>query len=416
MIVKVAGAEITDAKIDFISLVSRGANLSPFKIIKAEDVKPATAVDKFKQSIHKTPDPAVTVVIADNDKADQVKVAIEKSGMSVADVEVVGDVTLFKQEGYDADAEPGSMLCVGDNVGVGFDRVFKHFTAYPDSDKFEDQVSGANFFPSIHQASEALMDTLYMVMYGDNDRSASVEKVADAVKAFGTYVTGQVSNLPETVLKLEGELNQTLESTKVDDSTQSDTSGDNQMTDKVQKEAVPGDLDGLSLEDTPTVDASAPEGAEVEKAYKTGKKKVKKGDDVVEVEYQYELDADGNEIFLSFVEKQEDAPVATDKAAATGEEAAPEVTEAKVEKSLTAEDLQAALSASLKDALAPLNDRLDAVEKGTAEAVAKAESTVIHVNDGDLDQSLSHLGDSPARITKSETSENLWAGTLDFNT
>ena len=404
MKVKIVGSELVDADINFVSLVKRGANRSPFKIIKAEDISEedtSTLKDRVSSmfgSKHETPG-SVVAVFVQKDHEGEVKPLLAKHGFAVDDAEIADDVIMYKQEG--ATEGVGTLIALNDFVGIGIDRVVKEFQPWARSDSFTENANSTAFFPGLCSAMESLKDTIHQNLYSADVKKDAKAKIKSSLASFSKYVIGMFSEVPESVFKLEKDLHGKFEIGNVDKPV-AKTEGEKPMSGEQKiSEAVAGDLDGLN---TDPVSKQVVEGEttvakedmpEDEKAKKMGGKKMKKmrtkkGEDLVEVDYYYDTDADGNEIFLGFAE---------DAAQKTETPAVDPVSIANP-PNVDTDALVAQMTASLTKQLEPVVAHLEKVEKVAVEAAEKAGLTVLVKEERPVD----------AVIEKKEPS--IWAGAM----
>ena len=296
--VEVEANELRNGNIEKISLVTNGAIRQPFKILKTEEIEQhegfMTGVRKFFGTGNDE-DAQVAALFVRKTAVPTWLPLIKNNGFRAEKehAELDGDVLILKQESFDADKE-GSMIALTPDVGIMLDRVVKGFDPYPMSASFDENVRASAFFPGLHNALESLAETVWNVLYEAESPETAASDVAKQIKAFGAHVNNLVSELPQTVFKMEAEsLNKEFECSTVSDSSNPDDTiakDEDNMTTPVLKEAAPGDLDGL-LDDAPAADAAlAKAEAEAEAA-------VEKTD---EVTY---LDLDGNEISKEDFEK-----------------------------------------------------------------------------------------------------------------
>jgi hypothetical protein len=205
MKVLVKGSELTDADIHFISLVKRGANRSPFKVIKAEDVEGQSALGKVASGLFAMSEPDPSVVgffIKKGDNVPGILDNLKKSGFKTDGIVDEEGMFIAKQDGF-ADAKSVVIIKLDDQVGVAVQNIKKYADTYTASTDFDDNVVTSGFYPGISQGIGALQNTLYNIASeasGDGDYSAQIQA---ASAAFAKYVTGLFKSLPKEVWKFE---------------------------------------------------------------------------------------------------------------------------------------------------------------------------------------------------------------------
>lgn len=332
MKVKVVGYEMIDPEIEKISLVKHGANRVPFRILKSEDM-PKEAVSK-------------------------------DFGMSM-------------------------------------------------TTDYEENVNQASFFPCLSAAVSTFGDTTWNVLGASSTASEAEEKMESVLSAFVKHVKGLLKSLPATVFRPPVPVEEGLRKdfggstvtevvTKIDSAVESTTT--NGASDMKLKEVVSGDLQDLLVEKTDVVvEAEAPVVEVVVEKVKpadeapvvkmlTGKKKYKKGEEVVEQDYEYFVE-NNEEIFVRWIEK---------------DEAAPEPVVEKADPMLAIVNQLAAMTALIQKQGDALDKRLAAVEK--AEDKPTPSKTVVQVTRSNLDESLANMYRGDRKVAKSDSDDGVWAG------
>lgn len=450
MKVKVLGTELLDANIEFVSLVKRGAIRAPWKIIKMEDLDDLPEIEEkeenwytkaAKKAFGNNSEPendekvGISAIFVQKDALERVLPLLKEAGFEVdkENIDAEDDVIMFKLEGFEG---VGSLFALSSEVGVATDRVVKFFDPFLSSEDFNDNI-GTAFFPSLGMAQDALGETIFNVLQSANDDDEASAGIKKALSSFSRHVNKLARALPEEVFKLEKSLKNDFEGITFDNSENSDSleKEETQMTDI--KEVVPGDLDGLDNEVVEKSEDATEQAAEVEKGepeieVKLGNRKVlSETGEVEEQEYKYQLDADGNEIFMGIVAKEEEEEAAEEVKAEAEEEVAKEEeseAEAEVEKE---EEVTAASEATdvesddkfnkllgaiqtLADVVKEQSEKIAEVAKTAEEAKETAENTVVATDSlAEIDESfaLSSMGAS-RQIQKGEQSDDLWNGVM----
>lgn len=447
MKVEVEASEIRGGKIEKISLVTNGAIRAPFRILKTEEIKerPAKLSDKLAKVFGGTDDEKSKVValFVRKSVARDWLPLIKKHGFTVSkdSAELNGDIVILKQEGFDPEVE-GSIIALNENVAIQLDSVKKFFDSFPMSESFDENVKAAAFFPGLHNAMEALAETVWNVLNGSDSPEEASDDVTKQLKAFSSHVNNLVSELPNTVFKMEHEAltkefeGSTFSST---DSKITVTKDEETAMSKtaVIKEAMAGDLDGLlddvekdeaalaateaaaeaavvkeGDETTQVIEKGGDEGAPksggspgspvVESTSDTGLvsldeggvpagfrkeervlKEIVDGKIVEKFAHFFVNDETKEEIFAGFFTKEED----TDEATVSADNYTP----AEV-KLFEAMGVMVKSLTEVKELVEKQSERIEAVEKTAGEAKATAEDTVVMSAADDLDESLATLG------------------------
>lgn len=389
--------ELSSADVEHISLVKHGANRIPFRILKSEDAIEGASFLKGLMNFAKDEEAKVTSVVIRKD-TDEDQVALVKSlGIDISETEEVGDLIVYKQEGFDENA---TLFAITEDIAVGVSGVEKSF-APSITDDFNENLKGNSFFPSLYTATDMLMMTIHKTM-DDGDQSSASGGIDKALAAYTKYVKSLVKGLPEMVFKMEQGLRQEFERSTMESTVEKSTTEDQDMS-KIP-EAMAGDLDGLNndLEKQDAAQAAAPaEDAPVEKTEeKAEDKPVEKTDETEGGEKQ--------------VEKSEDKPAEEE-----GEKQDEEVDPLKMMANTLQTMTQTLLG--LQKSVEDQGKRLEAVEKAAGdaantaeEALEKTEKTVV-MTLNDIDESLSGLTrrrDVQKSAEPTPAEDDLWKGVM----
>jgi len=239
--VMVDASELFDADVEFVSLVNKGANRLPFRVLKTEgggaDTQPSAdawieAITVVKGEGHdelmelmgqcnlNTEDP----LTVDGSGADiyMYMQPIEGAGPDeLADLPrtilKVDDRTSFviasngpnlQQLMDEVDLEKEVKSRKSDEVEKTYDRDEGRPTAnvdvpYEYGSSFFENVGEAGFTPGLHLASAILVKTINAVMHSSPTAKAAHKGIAEAVGAYKNYVTKLASMVPSTTFQLE---------------------------------------------------------------------------------------------------------------------------------------------------------------------------------------------------------------------
>lgn len=199
----VEATKLADATVNYISLVKRGANRIPFRIIKS-DKQENGMIDLGK--IFKTADgapakkaePTVAgLVVAKSEFLDEVKEAVQKSGFSVDHIEEREDGTVvFKQEEGELNFDTLSVFKMSDESLVLMAGVEK-------ADGIPAPLNTA-----IGNLGEILIDTI------TKGEDGYVAKMEEALKAFNSYAIDVATKVPASVFKADIAINEVIKASK----------------------------------------------------------------------------------------------------------------------------------------------------------------------------------------------------------
>lgn len=207
---KVQCKEMTDADVQYISLVPRGANRVPFRIVK-EAMTMLDLTKVFKSSAPKVE--AKLVAVAVKSTADTViaKTDIDalvlEQGLSVKKMETLPEVNVFCfQEDMLGDvvtvklSEEVALLFSGVSM---IDTVRKGFESWGTGNDFLQNMQTNGFFPGVCMAADVLEETIRNIMWNASPGAAPTKEIAKALRDFEGYVSALLGAVPVTAFKLE---------------------------------------------------------------------------------------------------------------------------------------------------------------------------------------------------------------------
>ncbi|QIG76978.1 hypothetical protein EVC30_150 [Rhizobium phage RHph_Y1_11] len=197
--------ELSTLNVNIVSMVKRGANRIPFRIVK-EDTDDMLDLHKIAgQAFAKTEDKkgGVFAVIV-NKSADvaALQVALADTGLKLEKGEEGEGTIVFKQEGVD-EFDVG-LVKLDDEVIVAVSGLKKGFSSYnwQDTD-FATVFATEGFYPSLRTATEAFSSTVSNILYKEENKSSITTKVSKALTDFGSLVNTLVNNIPEAAIKAD---------------------------------------------------------------------------------------------------------------------------------------------------------------------------------------------------------------------
>ena len=194
----VSANALTDVQVNRVSLVRRGANRIPFRLLKG-DTDMLDLSRLFKSDLEAS---RVTAVVVRKGAEEAAKARLTAAGLSVANPEEGDESTIFHQG---KNPEVGDIIVkMDEDVGVVV-HVAKGFKPYEfQSEGFKQSMKVEGFYPSVTTA----FDTLRTVMHRALEKSASPEdavgNVAAAIDDFKGYVGKLTSSLPKSAFQLDG--------------------------------------------------------------------------------------------------------------------------------------------------------------------------------------------------------------------
>lgn len=213
-VVKIKVTELFDGDVRWISLVKRGANRLPIKILKAEEEK-AMGIDLgamlFRKRDGQRATPATdemtiaaVVIRKDEEYTDKLIAKVKDLGLKVEDKEEDDNVIILKQDAWQDDESQMVSMRLNDDVGIILGgNARKFFDPFSDSMDFDENVSTKGFFPGLAMSMEALMSTVSGIMRNSEKRQDAGSLIESALDAHKSFVMGLTKNLPKVAFKLE---------------------------------------------------------------------------------------------------------------------------------------------------------------------------------------------------------------------
>jgi hypothetical protein len=206
MKIKVKAGEMTEANVDWISLVNNPANKIPFKVIKEQenkmiDLDALRLVKKDEGSIEPDYSPVVTAIYTNESDLEAKEQVLKDSGFSVEDKEVKEGIVVFKQEGYDPKDNGVTVSLKEFAVSA---KVKKSFSSWSESTNFTEIMAQEGVFNGLYEAGSAVNKALSNILYSVEDKETAAKKLKSVLSDYQAYVLSLVENLPVTAFKLEG--------------------------------------------------------------------------------------------------------------------------------------------------------------------------------------------------------------------
>src|SRR5690349_5175551 len=146
--------ELLDLDVRRVSLVKRGANRIPFRIIKTAGGTPMLDLSRLFKADVKTPYVSAVAVRKGAD-LDAAKALIAAAGLSAANPEDQGTVTVFHQG--DSPEAGDAVYKAGDDFGIIVANVQKGLSTWDyKSDGFNDAMQVRGFGPTLYTAMDVL--------------------------------------------------------------------------------------------------------------------------------------------------------------------------------------------------------------------------------------------------------------------
>lgn len=208
----IQATEMKAAKAERISLVPRGANRIPIRIVKEESAMHKRLMDLanlgsiFKSDAAKAQGPvAVAVIALKGEGFESVKKSVGEAGFAVdKETEGEGNVVTFAQ--VDGEIAPDEVVVVkmSPEIAVamkGFRPYNAEFSVGETS--FAEACKAQGFYPGVSTMVDVLRSSVYDVVSKSDDPSAAAADIGKMFDEAKSYCQGLVSALPTKAFKLE---------------------------------------------------------------------------------------------------------------------------------------------------------------------------------------------------------------------
>jgi len=251
--------ELSDMDVNIISLVKRGANRIPFRIVKSDGESTMNISNLFVWKQEPQPAALVAVVLAKTADQEAYTKALEKGGFDVDHVTEGENDSVTLMFTKSDEMEDAVALKISDEVALIVVGVEKGLLAFPDSNSFIENITKAGFAPSYRIANEILTETVGNIIFSEGDAEETKTAVSKAIEDFGGYIEAILSTIPVQAFKAEeivvevekGLLNSPAKTPKkaakkkpAKDDAKGDAKATKQDEDEEDEDAVADDSDG----------------------------------------------------------------------------------------------------------------------------------------------------------------------------
>jgi len=203
--VQISANQLEGADVDFLSLVTKGANRVPFRFTKGENEMGLDlyALGRRMFGKEESVGPAVVAaVVRKGADLDLVRDRLQKAGLSIEQQETKDGDVYFVQPGVPA--EEIGVLKIDDDLGLIISHIEKAFSDLNfESTSFNEVFSQESFFPSLRLGSDMLNNTIGNIMQKVDTPDEAQGEIEKAVDEFKRWVGVLVSNIPVEAFKLD---------------------------------------------------------------------------------------------------------------------------------------------------------------------------------------------------------------------
>lgn len=221
--------KMSKAAVSHISLVERGANRIPFKVVKEEQnmsgLKGLDLGALFgRQKSEADPQAEILAVVTmKGETLPQVTTAIEAAGFSVGKSEELEDGSVVFHQGEGSDLDNTEVIRLNDHVAL----VTKGFSPYSmsvlaDGVSFADQCAAKGFYPGVNAIMETLSDTIRSIVQNASSPAEAKTAVSKLMSEASAYVSSFILALPPKAFGLDNGISYKAEVIGGDDDTQAE--------------------------------------------------------------------------------------------------------------------------------------------------------------------------------------------------
>lgn len=201
--ITIQARELSEMDINLISLVKRGANRVPFRIVKnsGESTMSLNLSDLFLMKKDKAPQ-VVALVLNKSADVDKYTQAFLDAGFEVdhkVEEEEIDTLMFTKSD----DMSDAVVIKMNEDAAIVVSDFKKGLEMWPDSNSFAENVTKAGFAPSFRMANDILSDTIGNIIFSEGDASVTKSQVSEAIEQFKSYIEAVMDTIPVEAFKAE---------------------------------------------------------------------------------------------------------------------------------------------------------------------------------------------------------------------
>lgn len=193
--------ELSEMDVNIISLVKRGANRIPFRIVKSDGESTMNLTKIFFAKAPAIP-AVVALVLAKTADQESYTKALTDGGFEVDHV-TDGEDTVSLMFTKSDDMADAVAFKITDDAALIVTGVEKGLMAFPDSNSFIENITKAGFAPSYRIANDILTETVGNIIFSEGDAEETKTAVQKAIEDFGGYIDAILSTIPIQAFKAE---------------------------------------------------------------------------------------------------------------------------------------------------------------------------------------------------------------------
>lgn len=203
--VTVTANELTDVEVGAISLVKRGANQIPFRLIKSDRSGDSDMIN-LSSVFKRAPAPVVmtAVAVSKNLSLEDARARVEAAGLKASDVVETDDAAfLFPQVEGDFSESDITVIKMDADLGVLVANQKAFLPSNFESTDFGEVLSQEGLTPGFGLAMEILRNTFFNILSKADTPDQLADMLGDATSSFGTYVEGLARSVPRAAFVVD---------------------------------------------------------------------------------------------------------------------------------------------------------------------------------------------------------------------
>jgi hypothetical protein len=219
--------KLDNCDVTHISLVDRGANRIPFRIIKQSTENGMLDLGKIglnMRAAKKAADEAVTssilaFVVEKSAKLEEIKAKIVAGGFVVDKAQEMEDGTVvFSQIDEDLSKVKDAIVVRMSDSLLAVVKGFSPYQVGPEGGSFTELVKAQSFIPGLSMASQALADAISSVLYTIDPltQQDAVSKIDGVLTEFHNYVVGMAKGIPAKAFKVDRDIRAIMKADEMD--------------------------------------------------------------------------------------------------------------------------------------------------------------------------------------------------------
>lgn len=194
--------ELSEMDVNIISLVKRGANRIPFRIVKSDGESTMNLTKIFFAKAPVTP-ALVGLALAKSADQEAYTKALAEGGFEVDHVTEGDNESVSLMFTKSDEMEDAVAFKITDDAALIVTGVEKGLMAFPDSNSFIENITKAGFAPSYRIANDILTETVGNIIFSEGDADETKGQVQKAIEDFGGYIDAILSTIPVQAFKAE---------------------------------------------------------------------------------------------------------------------------------------------------------------------------------------------------------------------